>query len=124
MADILILGTSPKSKEGKEFFQHSTDLWWDILKVINNLLKDRFPVETYFIREYELAPPAPVMIDEKCQEFSKLLEEVLHDGSARRYLRNRLEKMYQDDPDLQEHYGDIRVWIERNLDERLLRQPR
>jgi len=115
MADILIVGTSPKSDEGKEYFLHCLDWWWDILFVINRLLKDRFPVDAYFIREFPLAAPAPVMEEEECQECSKLLQDVLQDGSARSCLMTR----YRDDPVLYDYYGNDENLKNRNLDERL-----
>jgi hypothetical protein len=115
MADILIIGTSPKSEEGKEYFLHCLDWWWEILFVINRLLKDRFPVKTYFIREFPLAAPAPEMNDEQCIQFSLLLKDVIQDGSAVACLK----QLYRDVPNLYEYYGDDQQLIKSSIEERI-----
>jgi len=115
MADILLVGTAPKNEEGKEYFLHCTDWWWDILFVIDRLLKDDYPVDEYFVRESLLSPPAPAMNAEESLEFSTLIENILQDGSARTCLK----KIYREDPNLFEYYGTDEELINNNINHRI-----
>lgn len=114
MSDLLLVGTSPTSEEGKEFFLHSTDWWWDILEVFNILLKDIYPVDKYFVRESPLALPTPSMNAEESLIFSVLVENILKDGSASACLR----KIYKEHPWLVDYYGDDEELINDNIIQR------
>ena len=115
MADILIIGIAPTSEEGKEYFLHCLDWWWEILLVIERLLNEHIPVDAYFVREFPFAATAPKMDAEDSRQFSILLEEILQNGSARTCLR----QIYRDDPVLLDHYGNDGDLLKSNLDERI-----
>lgn len=116
MSDILIVGRSPTSEEGKEYFLHCQDWWWEILFVIKDLFKDRLPVKTYFVRESLLAAPAPRMDADVSSTFSELLENALADGSVDACLR----KIYKENSTLYEYYGEDEELINDSLDERIV----
>ena len=115
MADILIVGKAPTSKEGKEYFLHCLDWWWEILFVIDRLLKDKFPIDTCFVREMPLAAPSPTMNATESIELSKLVKGIIQDGSA----KNCLRQIYRDVPVLLDYYGDDEGLIKSSSDERI-----
>lgn len=115
MADILIVGKAPTSNEGKEYFLHCLDWWWDILVVIDRLLRDKFPIDTRFVRAMTLAVPSPAMNATESIEFSKLVKDIVQDGSARACLT----QIYRDDPVLLDYYGDNEGLLMSNIDDRI-----
>ena len=104
MSDMLLVGTSPTSEEGKEYFLHCNDWWYDMLGVFDNLLSDTYPIHEHFTRDLLFAPPTPTMNAEECLEFSCLVEKILQDGSARTCLWN----IYHTDQTQIEYFdGDV-----------------
>jgi hypothetical protein len=115
MSDILIVGKAPTSEDGKEYFLHCMDWWWDILFVIKRLFKDRYPVSEYFIRESDFTPPAPEMDEAESTKFAILLEASLKDGSARKCL----EDIYRTNPNLIEYIDGDNELLTDTLNERM-----
>ena len=113
MADIQIIGAAPKSSEGKEFYLHSTDWWWEIIEVFKKLLKDDY--EKYFIRESFLAMPTPSMDDEESFKFSVLVDNIMKDGTVSTCLR----KIYKEEECLVDYYGDDEKLIDDGINHRI-----
>ena len=102
MADMLLVGTAPTSEDGKEFFLYSTDWWYDIFKVFIFLLSDIYPLDEYFTRDLLLAPPTPTMDGEESLKFSKLVDKIVQDGSARMCLG----MIYNVDPIFSDYFDE------------------
>ena len=94
MADLLLVGKNPESKQGEEFFLHCMDWWYEIVKVLQNGLQGRFAFDEHFRRDLMLALITPTMGRDDCKELSRLVLEIVNDGSAEEHL----ERLYREDP--------------------------
>ena len=94
MADLLLVGKNPESKQGEEYFLHCMDWWYEIVMVLQNALQGRFAFDEHFRRDLMLAPMTPTMSREDCKELSRLVSEIVNDGSA----GEQLERLYREDP--------------------------
>ena len=115
MSDILIVGHAPLSDDGQEFFLHSTDWWFEILHVIEDLFSDRFPVNNLFSRDHDFAPPTPHLDADLSYELSLLLFEGIENGKA----RASLNRSYREDPILVNYFEGDEDQIDASLDERM-----
>lgn len=115
MSDVLLIGETPESEEGKEFFLHCSDWWYEMLEVINISMSDDFPVDEYFYRDSLLAPPTPHMAAEESRRFSALLSDVINSGAARECL----DKYYHEDPLLIDYFEGDEDKVSGTLEERL-----
>lgn len=115
MSDMLLVGVAPTSEEGKEFFLHCNDWWYEILDVFIFLLADIYPMDEYFARDLLLAPPTPTMNAEESLKFSVLVNNILQDGTAKECLR----MIYHIDPIYSAYYGEDEKLINDNINDRI-----
>ena len=77
MSDWLLQGVDPRALDGREFYLHTADDWFDILMVVDVLLPDRFPLQDDI--------PLGYLEDHECQTLATLLDELI-DANATRDL--------------------------------------
>ena len=94
MADLLLVGKNPESKQGEEYFLHCMDWWYEIVMVLQNGLQGRFALDEHFGRDLMLAPMTPTMDADDCKELGRLVSEMVSDGSA----GEQLDRIYREDP--------------------------
>ena len=86
MSDLSLVGKKPESEEGKEFFLHCGDWWYEILEVINGLPEASFPVERYFYRDLMFSPPTPHLDALAALNLSKELAGFVESGAGLKAL--------------------------------------
>ena len=115
MSDILLVGLSPRSDDGKEFFLHCGDYWVDILEVIYALTDKVFPAENYMFRDSWLSPPTPHLDGDGALILSAQIERIIKNGSAREHLEN----YYRTDPLQVEYFNGVEEHLVETANERL-----
>jgi hypothetical protein len=88
MSDILLVGLKPGSNEGKEFFLHCADYWFDIVEVLGALTNETFPLENYMHQDSALAPPTPQLGAYAAFIVALQIDRITRDGSARAHLEH------------------------------------
>jgi len=78
MSDWLLQGVDPREPAGNEFYLNLDDDWFDILRVIDVLLPDRFPLQD--------DNPLGYLEDHECQTLATLLDELVIANATRDLL--------------------------------------
>ena len=112
MSDQLLIGSTPSTSEGNEYFLHCMDWWCDIYHVVETLLSDSFPVKELFYRDLWNAPPTPHLSQSEAHNLSGLLREKTLSGGAEMCLR----EWYREDPDIDDD-DDIDRWVQERIEQ-------
>lgn len=115
MADILIVGSKPKSKMGKEFFLHSTDWWYEILDVLDAILPEEDSLDNFLVTECLLCPRTPFLEYGESLMFGEILEKHLTDNKVRSFLM----KLYQENQMYIDYFESDLEYMENSVQERI-----
>lgn len=102
MSDLLLKGKNPSKEEGKEYFLHCMDWWWDIVSVMVILLGGDV-VEEAFYKDSWLTPPTPHFDADDAVFFAQVLEAATTPTRRVAALRD----MYRSDPNIDWSDEDI-----------------
>jgi hypothetical protein len=110
MADLLLVGESPKEAVGKEFFLHCMDWWYEILQTIEACVDESYPFDAFFYRDLFLAPMTPHLTGGEAKNLAQILMECRQRGELGETLDRLIAASLDEDED---------DWLEDRLDERL-----